>query len=161
MCIWPFATPWTIAHQAPGSSVYGILQERILKWVAIPFSRGSSWPNDQTWVSCIAGRFFTVWATRRTHAGLDLLIRESLGLWAVSPFQFIPGRRKEVWIWPVFCILIATNGALKRLSRHSCNQISSFSSSLDLWAVQYLSNEQFLFFSLRLSEVYVFLLCKI
>ena len=44
----------------PGSSVHGILQERILEWVAIPFSRGSSWPRDQTWVSCIAGRFFTI-----------------------------------------------------------------------------------------------------
>ena len=46
------------------SSVHGILQARILEWVAISFSRGSSWPRDQTWVSCIAGRFFTVWATR-------------------------------------------------------------------------------------------------
>ena len=44
----------------PGSSVHGILQARILEWVAIPFSRGSSWPRDQTQVSCIAGRFFTV-----------------------------------------------------------------------------------------------------
>ena len=35
----------------PGSSVHGILQARILEWVAIPFSRGSSWPKDQTWVS--------------------------------------------------------------------------------------------------------------
>ena len=48
----------------PGSSVYGILQARILEWVAIPFSRGSSWPRDQTQVSCIAARFFTIWATR-------------------------------------------------------------------------------------------------
>ena len=48
----------------PGFSVHGILQARILKWVAIPFSRGSSWPRDWTRVSCIAGRFFTVWATR-------------------------------------------------------------------------------------------------
>ena len=46
----------------PGSSVHGILQARILEWVAIPFCRGSSWPRDQTWVSCIAGRFFTIWA---------------------------------------------------------------------------------------------------
>ena len=46
------------------SSVHGILQIRILKWVAIPFSRGSSWPRDQTRVSCIAGKFFTVWVTR-------------------------------------------------------------------------------------------------
>ena len=37
----------------PGSSVSGILQARILKWVAIIFSRGSSWPKDQTWFSCI------------------------------------------------------------------------------------------------------------
>ena len=48
----------------PGSSVHGILQARILELVVIPFSRGSSWPRDQTWVSCTAGRFFTVWGTR-------------------------------------------------------------------------------------------------
>ena len=51
---------------SPGSSVHGILQARILEWGAIPFSRGSSWPRDRTQVSCIAGRFFTVWATRET-----------------------------------------------------------------------------------------------
>ena len=48
----------------PGSSVHGILQARILEWVAIPFSRGSFQPKDPTRVSCIAGRFFTVWVTR-------------------------------------------------------------------------------------------------
>ena len=48
----------------PGSSVYRIFQARILEWVVIPFSRGSSWSRDQTWVSCIAGRLFTIWATR-------------------------------------------------------------------------------------------------
>ena len=47
----------------PGSSVHEILQARILEWVVIPFSRGSSQPWDQTWVSCITGRFFTIWAT--------------------------------------------------------------------------------------------------
>ena len=40
--------------------VHGILQARILEWVVIPFSRGSSQPSDQTWVSCIIGRFFTI-----------------------------------------------------------------------------------------------------
>ena len=44
----------------PGSSVPGILQTRILEWVAIPFSRESSPPRDQTQFSYIAGRFFTV-----------------------------------------------------------------------------------------------------
>ena len=48
----------------PGSSVHGILQERILEWVSISFSRGSSWPGNWTQVSCITGRFFTVQATR-------------------------------------------------------------------------------------------------
>ena len=52
-----------------GSSVHGILQARILEWVAIPFSRGSSQPRDWTQVSCIAGRFFTVWATKRPCVG--------------------------------------------------------------------------------------------
>ena len=47
-----------------GSSVHGNLQGRILKWIAIPFSR-KSWSRDQTWVSCIAGRFFMVWATKK------------------------------------------------------------------------------------------------
>ena len=51
-------------YNLPGSSVQGILHVRILEWVAIPFSRGSSQPRDQTQVSCIAGRFFTIWATR-------------------------------------------------------------------------------------------------
>ena len=48
----------------PGFSVSGVLQARILEWVVIPFSRGSSWPGDWTQVSCIAGGFFTNWATR-------------------------------------------------------------------------------------------------
>ena len=48
----------------PGTSVHGIFQARILGWVAISFSRGSSRPRDQTWVSRIVGRRFTVWATR-------------------------------------------------------------------------------------------------
>ena len=56
----------------PGSSVLGMFQARILQWVAISFSRGSSWARDQTQVSCNAGRFFTDWATR--EAGVKLVI---------------------------------------------------------------------------------------
>ena len=47
----------------PGSSVHGIFQARILEWIAIPISRGSSQPRAHTWVSHIAGRFLTIWAT--------------------------------------------------------------------------------------------------
>ena len=50
----------------PGSSVHGISQARILEWVAISFSRGSSRPKDWIWVSCIAGSLFTIWATRES-----------------------------------------------------------------------------------------------
>ena len=52
----------------PGSSVHGILWARILQWVDILFSRGSSPPRDQTWVSWSAGRDFTIWASRQAPA---------------------------------------------------------------------------------------------
>ena len=48
----------------PGFSVPGVFQARILVWVAISFSRGSSPPRDWTQVSCSAGRLFTIWAAR-------------------------------------------------------------------------------------------------
>ena len=47
-------------------TVHGILQARILQWVAVPSSRVSSQPRDRTQVSCNAGGFFTIWATRET-----------------------------------------------------------------------------------------------
>ena len=54
-------------YSQPVLSVHEILQARILEWVAILFSRGSSQPSDRTWVSCIAGWFFTIWATREVQ----------------------------------------------------------------------------------------------
>ena len=51
-------------YSLPHSSVHGIFQARVLEWVSISFSRGSSWPRDQIWVSCIVGRRFTIWAIR-------------------------------------------------------------------------------------------------
>ena len=51
----------------PGFSLHGILQARVLEWVPISFSRGSSQPRDQTQVSGTAGRLFTIWATREAH----------------------------------------------------------------------------------------------
>ena len=65
-------TPRTVACQL---LCHGILQARILAWVAISFSRGSSQPRDWTWVSCIAGRFFTVWATREAHRLYNLKVK--------------------------------------------------------------------------------------
>ena len=55
-----------MAYSLPGSSVQGFLQARTLKWVTIPFYRGSSQPRNWTQVCCIAGRFFTDWAMQET-----------------------------------------------------------------------------------------------
>ena len=66
-----------------GSSVHGIFQARVLEWVATSFSRGSSWPRDQTLVSHIVGGCFTIWATReeiqwRLGHFLNLMIKHCL-----------------------------------------------------------------------------------
>ena len=70
-CVQLFATPWT---------VHGILQARILEWVAFPFSKGSSQPRNRTQVSCTAGRFFTSWTTR-----------EAQEYWSGWPYAFSRG----------------------------------------------------------------------
>ena len=62
---WFFWDP--LDYSPPGSFVHRILQARTLEYVAISFSRGSSWPRDQIRVSCIADGFFTDWASREAH----------------------------------------------------------------------------------------------
>ena len=65
--------------RVPGSSVHRILQARVLEWVAISYSRGSSWPTDGSQVSYITSRFFTIWATR--EAQLQILWRKLSKRW--------------------------------------------------------------------------------
>ena len=55
-----------------GSSIHGIFQARVLEWIGISFSRGSSRPRNQTPVSRIAGRCFTIWATREAHGKITV-----------------------------------------------------------------------------------------
>ena len=57
----------TMDCSPPGFSVHGILQARMLEWVAIPLSRGSSQLKVWTWVSCVADGFSTIWVTREVH----------------------------------------------------------------------------------------------
>ena len=85
-------TPWT---SLPGSSVRGILQARILEWVAISFSRGSSKTRDRTLVSCTAGRFFTDWATREAQycEGLNRIKR-----WRKKSVHFLSASLLELWV---------------------------------------------------------------
>ena len=70
-----YEVKWSESHSVmsdslwPHYTVHGILQARILEWVAFPFSRGFSWPRNWTQISCIAGRFFINWTMRevQTH----------------------------------------------------------------------------------------------
>ena len=75
----------------PGSSVHGIFQARILEWVAISFSRGSSRPRDQARVSHIVGRRFTVWVTREAHEakGWAKKNHTAIGLGHTSGFMWL------------------------------------------------------------------------
>ena len=71
----------------PGSSVHEILQARILEWVAMPSSRGSSQPRDGTQVSRTAGGFFTIWATRGAPPNIHMWHSDITTLWVLFIFQ--------------------------------------------------------------------------
>ena len=92
----------------PGSSVRGILQARILERVAMPSSRGSSWARDRTWATCIADRFFTVWATRDTL--MASLSSAPSSLMPVCRFRpglttlLLPQRLAGHFLHPVCCV---------------------------------------------------------
>ena len=80
-----FATPWTASHQAPLS--VGFSKQEYWSGLPCPSPGGSSWLRDGTQVSCIAGRFFTIWATWET-------------LWCVSLLII-----NAAWNTPVYCFL--------------------------------------------------------
>ena len=78
-CVQLCVTPWTVTYQAP--LFMGILQARILQWVGIPFSRWFSQSRDWTQVSCIAGGFFTIWATREATRVVGGIIKRNSMEW--------------------------------------------------------------------------------
>ena len=79
----------------PGFSVRGILHTRVLEWVAMPSSRGSSQLRGRTWVSCFAGRFFTIWAASEDPSLVTLNIFSCGYLPSMCPPQ-----------WNVWCCLL-------------------------------------------------------
>ena len=80
----------------PGSTVHGILQARILEWVAMPFSRGSSWPRNRTQVSCIAGSFLTNWAMREAlNSGLSF--KDACVLVSILGRQHTPSPKEQTY----------------------------------------------------------------
>ena len=81
--------PTLCDRQAP--LTMGFSQVRVLKWAAVRFSRGSSRPRDQTVVSCIAGRFFTTWATREVHPAAGAPLCLPLLFLHFTPHRLRPG----------------------------------------------------------------------
>ena len=91
---------WTLCNPVdcspPGSSIHGILQARILEWVAISSSREFSQPRDRTQVSHIAGRRFNLWATREAQHGPHLCLTQ----WNYEPCRVGPLKIDGSW-WRV------------------------------------------------------------
>ena len=82
-------------YSPPGSSVQGLLQARILEWIAMLSSRGSSQPRDWTQVSHAAGRFFTVWATREVwNEGAATKLS---GIWWLNRNSNVLSHSWEAW----------------------------------------------------------------
>ena len=79
----------------PGSCVHGILQAGLLEWFAVPSSRGPSQPRDRTLVSHIAGRFFTIWATREA--------RQTLRYWILFPGLYT----RSLFIYFIYSIVVS------------------------------------------------------
>ena len=110
----------------PESSVNGILQARILEWVAIFFSRGFSWSRDRTWVSGIVGRRFTVWAPREAY--MELCWQGDVS----APYLSISISHNNFKVYNTVMVTIVT-----MLSIHGIPRIYSFHNwkfvSLDLY----------------------------
>ena len=85
-------------YSPPGPTVPGLLQAGILEWVAIPFSRASSWPRDQTWVSYIASRFFTIWATKETQVQVCIVEFFSTNIFSVKYFSVLSNQNHTTYI---------------------------------------------------------------
>ena len=84
-----------------GSSVRGIIQARILVWVVIFLSRGSSWPRDWTRVSCTAGRFFTIWTIPFPLWESPNIKRQSNNPFCISETGFLMWQLEKSLSFPV------------------------------------------------------------
>ena len=107
----------SVDYSLLGSSVHGILQARILEWVAISFSRGSSWPRNQTQVSRIGGRHFNLWATREALLRTQLLscVQFFATPWTAGPQASLASLSVRVcsdsWLLSWWCCLTISSSA--------------------------------------------------
>ena len=129
--------------------VRGILQARILVWVAFPFSTGSSQPGDLTQVSCIAGRFFTSWATGKS---------KNTEVCSLSLHQWIFRTQETKWVSSIAGGFF-TNWAIREAKKKKKNQNLSvvLTSSLPFYLTDRQSIQAPLIFSQSVSCLALFL----
>ena len=132
----------------PGSSVHGMFQARILGWIAISSSRGSSQTRDQIWVSRIAGRLFTIWVTRESL--MYWLLGHKMNRLLVGGFMFTC---LAVELCLVFVVAICTIA-----SKSSNVLILVFSPGLEasLCIIFFCSFIFYYFFSVLLKKLFIF-----
>ena len=128
----------------------GILQARILEWVAMPFSRGSSQPRDRTQVSHIAGSFFTIWATREV-CYLHSFAFSRMSYTVAVPFCILTSNKCYSLSLSAFGIV----GVLDFSHSNRCVMVSHCCLNLhfpnDMWCWAY--------FNIYLPPLYIFLVC--
>ena len=131
-------------YSLPGFSVHGILQARILEWVIMPFNRRFSWPREWTWVSCIIGRFSTVWGTREALLAVEMPdIFISRDRYLQIPFILITALKS----WKLFIICwILLHCAVLSLATWLCHKNLSF---LMFWWLKNFNISDSLFYALR------------
>ena len=106
------------------SFFHGILQGRILEWVATPFSRGSSQPRDRTWVSCISGRLFIIWAMREALLhNIVIWYFYTLQTWHydkssynMSPYKVL----HSYWLYSAHCTFHTHDSLISQLEVCAC-----------------------------------------
>ena len=137
---------WPHGLSPSGSSLHGILQARILEWAAIPFSRESSHSRDQTWVSCIAGMFFTIFTNGSLPLQADSLpgspnFKCTINLnenWILSlgKSQIDKYIKYDIWESKIYAIKII-NGHNIDESRKYCYILCEYMSDEIEWAINW------------------------
>ena len=113
-----------IDYSPPGSSVHGILQARILEWVAILFFSGSCRPRDWTCISCSAGRFFTIWATREAHFSYMFIFSGRMYIESFNFSFFLPLALPPYLPHPLVSVFVLLSSRAFWLSKfHRCMQV--------------------------------------
>ena len=122
----------------PGPTVHGTSQARILEWVAIPFSMGSSWSRDQTWAFCITGRFFTVWATReaRSIPRGHLMAAQSVFWISLKSCAWWDFERPLLYLWSLTRHLWWASPSCETLPRLSWEASFAAMRSAGIWPTQ-------------------------